>query len=166
MVTPWVLIAAFVGGKAASAKMAGVWGVTSLVTATVTYYIIAALDRELVTMKYFLIWTVLSLIVGSLFGAIGWETRTGPTWWRICGAAVLASVPIAESIVLWAHVGQLEFIVTCVITAVVGVLLPFVLLRDLPVRARSTAFGGALVISAPLAVLFDFAFHQLGILGV
>lgn len=166
MVTPWVLVAAFVGSRAPAMRAAGPWGFLSLTLATISYYAIAAVDRGLTTLKYFIIWMVLSLIAGWLFGAIGWQTKLGSAKWRISGAAALASVPIAESIVLLAHNHAQGAVATYATSATVGLLLPFAVLGDLAWKSRFIATGAALLISAPIAAVFDFAFHRLGVLGV
>lgn len=141
LATPWVLTAAVVGAL----SLAG------LVT-----------DQGLLVRNW-LIWTAVALAVGPASAVIGWQARHGVRRVRVVGASAFVAVCLAESFVLWGHIDHADAHVVYAILAVVGALIPSVVLRrdGWWVAAGSTALGCALAV--PFALIFEVAFRGLGI---
>ena len=164
MVTPWVLTGVIVGGLIVSRRGAVSGGLVALPLGVATYYVIAAVDRDLVTQKYFLIWTGLALVVGPLSGLAGWSALHGSVGWRTAATASITAVLIAEVAVLWFHIRRVDASVTYGATLLAAVTIPFIELRDLPARSRIRSLLFGVVLAIPGALLFELAFGRLGLI--
>lgn len=164
MVAPWVLLAALAGALSRHGPTrAAVNGGVALVVANAAYYLLGSVIHGVSTPHYWVMWTAVGAIVGPAAGLIGWHTRCGRQRFRVAGAAALAAVCVAESIVLWGHIAHTDARLTYAAIALAGALLPVVVLRSDAARLRvwSTALAVAFVV--PLAVTFEISFEALGI---
>ncbi len=164
MVTPWVLLAALAGYHSARGlRWAAIAGAVALTVANATYHSASLALHGVHTPRYWLLWTAVGLAVGPAAAGAGWVMRHGIGRLRLLGAAALAAVPPAESVVLWGHIDRPEAHLTYILVGALG--LGLVVLATLPAGRRTMAEVTALagVLAVPAAILFEVGFSRLGI---
>lgn len=164
LATPWVLTAAAVGALSRAGPVrAALLGAASLAVASTAYALAGLVADQGGLTRYWLVWTAVALVVGPASAVIGWQVRHGVRRVRVIGASALVAVCLAEAFVLWGHIDHRVPHVVYAVTAVVGLLIPWAVLRRdrWQVAAGSTALGCALAV--PFALIFEVAFRSLGI---
>ena len=118
LVSPWVLVAAWAGSHARSWPHATALGGAALVAANVVYSVggviaAASLGRAV-------LWTVVALSVGPLAGIGGMTVRHGARQWQAPMLGLIATVAVAEAVVLWQHVRTERTVAVAVAVVVAG----------------------------------------------
>ncbi len=132
----------------------------SLAVASTAYALPGLVSDQGLPVRYWLIWTAVALVVGPSAAVTGWQVRHGARRVRVIGASALVAVCLAEAFVLWGHIDHLVPHVVYAVMAVVGLLIPWAVLRRdrWQVAAGSTALGCALAV--PFALIFEVAFRD------
>ena len=118
LVSPWVLVAAWAGSHGRSWPHATALGGAALVAANVVYSVggviaAASLGRAV-------LWTVVALSVGPLAGIGGMTVRHGARQWQAPMLGLIATVAVAEAVVLWQHVRTERTVAVAVAVVVAG----------------------------------------------
>ncbi len=102
LVSPWVLVAAWAGSRAGSRRHAMAFGAAALVTANVVYFVGAIVATT--SLGRAVLWTVVAVSVGPLAGIVGMTVRRGARQWQVPMLGLIATVAVAEAVVLWQHI--------------------------------------------------------------
>ena len=155
---PWLLFAFLMGMWADNVYEGGVLGALTLAAAVCAYYGIYQATRTndpTMETRFFLnhgiAWLPIAAIGGAMFGVAGSLWRFGNGWLRPAAVALLGGALIAESILNIDDVGTYNSVnaghmAALACEAVVGILLPFFLLK----RGREMAISVGLTIAVAL----------------
>lgn len=133
-ISPWLLVAFFVGAALPTARWAGVAGIAVLLLAVVGYY-------AMIQLRYgygggtgaLVLWGVASLAGGPVFGVAGRWWREPRPWQRAVAIGLVGAVFVAEGAYL---VLILPEPVVGVGFALAGLVMPLLLGRSWPDRGR------------------------------
>ena len=150
----WVGVAFLLGTSARTVPTGALRGVIGLLSGVAAYYLLIALSgagiRAIGASHAAVIWGSVALVAGPVYGAAGGAWRHWPGWPRVVAVAILAAALIAEGVVFGLRVGDASRVLMTA-EAVIGALLPFLLLRH-GERVRGYVATLALAVAAGLSI--------------
>jgi len=170
MAVPWIWVAAFVAYRAASnGRQAALLGGMALLAANVAYFAIGSIARGYVGhplvggIRFFGLWTAVGLVIGPIAGVVGWWLTTERR--SFVAVVMLATVPIAEPLALWAHIDHFDAHLAYLLVAAAGFAFLLIWFRR-EWRKALRALALVMILTYPIAVLLEstlIAFDQISL---
>lgn len=165
---PWVLLA-FVIGAVAGTRLGGAFAaVVGLASGVVSYYVYLYTTGArpwLDTVEHaMVVWTLVAVAAGILFGWAGGSWRRGRRWERVVAVALLCGVLAGEALLLMTEKGHLAGRLMVATEAVFAVMLAWWLLRDARERMVAAVLGcGVSVVAIEALIVFSHRLRDAGL---